>query len=115
MKQILRFSLILFFASCSQRPTDSAVSQGFGDKFDTLNSMTVAELTSNLTGKSKIDCIIRGRTNEVCQSEGCWFTLKNSDGGKSEAEIQMIKEPKIKPVIEAEGVFLVAENESEKK
>ena len=115
MKQILRFSLILFFASCSQRPTDSAVSQGFGDKFDTLNSMTVAELTSNLTGKSKIDCIIRGRTNEVCQSEGCWFTLKNSDGGKSEAEIQMIKEPKIQPVIEAEGVFLVAENESEKK
>ena len=115
MKQILRFSLILFFASCSQRPTDSAVSQGFGDKFDTLNSMTVAELTSNLTGKSKIDCIIRGRTNEVCQSEGCWFTLKNSDGGKSEAEIQMIKEPKIQPVFEAEGVFLVAENESKKK
>ena len=161
MKQILRFSLILFFASCSQRPTESSVSQRYGDKFDTLNSMTVSELTSNLMGKSKMDCTIRGRTNEVCQSEGCWLTLKNSDGeailvrmknhsfkvpkdikerfiyvkgsavfettsvellrdyasdgGKSASEIQMIKEPKIQPVIEAEGVFLVAENESEKK
>ena len=85
MKRILCFSFILFFASCSQRPTDSAVSHGFGDKFDTLNSMTVSELASNLMGKSKIDCIVSGRTNEVCQSEGCWLTLKNSDGGKSEA------------------------------
>ena len=79
MKQFLLFSLILFFTSCSQHPTDSSVSQGFGDKFDTLNSMTVSELTSNLMGKSKIDCTIRGRTNEVCQSEGCWLSLRSEE------------------------------------
>ena len=80
MMRILFFSLILLFASCSQHPTDPNVSQGLGDKFDTVNSMAVSELTSNLKVKSKIDCIVNGRINEVCQSEGYWLTLKNPDG-----------------------------------
>ena len=80
MMRILYFSLILLVASCSQHPTDPNISQTLGDKFDTLNSITVSELTANLKGKSKIDCIVNGRINEVCQSEGCWLTLKNRDG-----------------------------------
>ena len=78
--RILYFSLIPLVASCSQHLTDPNVSQALGDKFDTLNSMTVSELTANLKGKSMIDCIVYGRINEVCQSEGCWLTLKNRDG-----------------------------------
>ena len=80
MLRILYFSLILLIAYCSQHPTDPNVSQALGDKFDTLNSMTFSELTANLKGKSKIDCIVNGRISKVCQSEGCWLTLKNRDG-----------------------------------
>ncbi|MBP6648229.1 MAG: DUF4920 domain-containing protein [Bacteroidia bacterium] len=152
MKKLAFFAVLLsVLFSCSGNGSSSE-GPVFGESFDTTGAISMLALGEQMQGKTSMDCTVKGTIAEVCQSEGCWFTIlnegsepvtvrmkdhsftvpKNSagkaaffhgtaftdttsvetlrdyakDAGKSEAEIDGIKEAKIGMVVEANGVIL---------
>ena len=65
--------------SCSSSNEHSKNS--FGKQFDTTGTTTVNEAISALALGSNLDCKVTGKVKEVCQGEGCWLTLEQTDGG----------------------------------
>ena len=40
----------------------------------------MTDLTAQMVGKTSMSCTVKGTVAEVCQSEGCWFTIANEAG-----------------------------------
>lgn len=74
---LIPVAVILLLTACSEnKPTGNA----FGASFDTTGAVTMTDLTAQMTGKTSMSCTVKGTVAEVCQSEGCWFTITNEAG-----------------------------------
>lgn len=52
----------------------------YGEAFDTSGAISMVDLAAQMSGKSVVDCKVKGTIAEVCQSEGCWFTIRREGG-----------------------------------
>lgn len=78
MKTILVILISLsVFASCKRTPAPPAF---YGQSFDTVQVLTVAELIAKMQGQEKAEAVVGGVITESCQAEGCWLNLKNENG-----------------------------------
>lgn len=94
MKKYILGSLVicLFLFSCNKQEevanetkddvaeTVKAPATKFGVEVDEASAMTLASLTTEMTEKDSLDCVVKGTVESVCQKKGCWMTLKKDDG-----------------------------------
>jgi len=52
----------------------------YGEKFSTKNAISASDLSAIMGDKKELPVVLHGTISEVCQAEGCWMRLKNSDG-----------------------------------
>jgi hypothetical protein len=86
MKKIL--SLVFFTAMVTMlnaQPPDVPAEKGsaFGAVVTADKAVSVEEMVKALQakeGEKKMDVKVQGVVVEVCQAEGCWLRMKNSDG-----------------------------------
>lgn len=68
---------LIVLASCSSGGLKDGGGKQFGSAFDTSTAVSMSALASQMGDKSSMDCTVKGTISEVCQSEGCWFTVQN--------------------------------------
>lgn len=70
----------IFFA-CNNTKSVSDGNKQFGSKFEPKSALTVAELSSKMSGNSgKLNTQIEGKVSSVCQKKGCWMTIDVPNG-----------------------------------
>ncbi|MBX7109181.1 MAG: DUF4920 domain-containing protein [Chitinophagales bacterium] len=78
MKTILAFLISLsIMVSCKR---EVAPPKYYGQTFDTVQIISVAELMKRMEGQQKVEAVVKGEITESCQAEGCWLNLKNDNG-----------------------------------
>lgn len=50
------------------------------EKVDTTKAISVAELTAQFVGKTKMKATFKGEINETCSKMGCWVNIDKGNG-----------------------------------
>ncbi len=64
-------------SSCKKSPAPPAF---YGQAFDTMQVLSVAEMMAKMEGQARVEAVVKGVITESCQAEGCWLNLKNEHG-----------------------------------
>ncbi len=72
---ILALSLAVF-AACKQTPSTG----NFGANITPDGAVSVADFMTQLGDKPEMEGKIIATVNQVCQSEGCWYTVQTPSG-----------------------------------
>lgn len=64
-------------SSCKQAPAPPTF---YGQAFDTMQVLSVAEMVAKMEGRARVEVVVKGVITESCQAEGCWLNLKNENG-----------------------------------
>jgi hypothetical protein len=68
-------------AGCNNDPRLKMQPTGtFGTAFTTDSVLTVEQVVSLLNTGDNFPVKVKGTITQYCKSEGCWITLKNTDG-----------------------------------
>lgn len=71
---------LLLLTSCS---TATISADGFyGESFKQENFLALDDLTQLLSGKDRVNAVVKGKVESVCQKKGCWMNIV-SDNGES--------------------------------
>ncbi|MCD6062550.1 MAG: Branched-chain amino acid aminotransferase [Flavipsychrobacter sp.] len=80
MKKLLLIAAVALFAGVNTTFAQEGWTK-YGQEFKIENVHTMRSLNKEMTGKNELPNIkLEGRISEVCQAEGCWMKLKNSEG-----------------------------------
>lgn len=80
MKYLLNLFALFFIFSCS---TAQMSEDGFfGESFSPEKPIGVEELKTSLVSNDKVDAVVKGKVESVCQKKGCWMNIV-SDSGES--------------------------------
>jgi Domain of unknown function (DUF4920) len=82
----------LLFTACTDKTSKTAAydkmtenrnsASAFGSTFKPKSALTVDQLTQKMSATDKMsDVVVKGQVLEVCQTKGCWMTLKNEATG----------------------------------
>ena len=77
MKKISAFILFVVMTSITAMAQESTL---YGKKFDTKTAIPAEALAQRMGDQKEMPVTVRGTIAEVCQSAGCWITLKNENG-----------------------------------
>ncbi len=78
MKHFLNFCVLLLVVSC----TAAQISEDgfYGDSFNADTHIGLDELTQNLATQEKVEAVVKGKVESVCQKKGCWMNIVNDEG-----------------------------------
>ena len=85
MKHFLLFSgLLAFTIACNSVHDNSnnSVIANFGSKIDEKNIIPIAQLVSEMKGKSEMNVKVEGKIISCCQKKGCWMNIDKEDGSQ---------------------------------
>lgn len=82
MKKLTASIIITFvFFACNNDPRMKLPQTGsYGVSFTETTLLTTEQLAKALDSTNTISVQVSGTVSEYCKGEGCWLTLKNSDG-----------------------------------
>ena len=88
MKQVLIIlGLIVLTLSCNSNKSteetkESTPKEGskFGAEIDEKGSIPIAQLLTDMQGKSEMQAKVEGKVAEVCKKKGCWMNIDRGDG-----------------------------------
>lgn len=52
----------------------------FGEEFDGSSAISVDEMIKKMDTAKKMNCVVKGTIDAVCQKQGCWMRLVKEDG-----------------------------------
>lgn len=77
MKKTALLALSIFvLAACKQTPSTG----NFGETISAEGAKSVADFVAAMGDQEEMNGKITGTVHEVCQSEGCWYTLQLPSG-----------------------------------
>jgi hypothetical protein len=72
---------LLSIIGCNNDPRMKLPQTGaYGKTFTESNIKTVGEVVNNIDSVNNTNIQLRGTISQYCTGEGCWLTLKNTDG-----------------------------------
>ncbi|MCU0443229.1 MAG: DUF4920 domain-containing protein [Bacteroidia bacterium] len=82
MKKLIALVFIsAIVIACNNDPRIKLPQTGsYGVSFTETTSLTTEQLVKALDTTNTISVQVSGTVSEYCKGEGCWLTLKNSDG-----------------------------------
>lgn len=80
MKSRLRSTILIGCLALGYSCNNPASETAFGAPVDEKIALTALEARQQLSTQPEVQTTLRGKVNEVCQAEGCWFNLDQGDG-----------------------------------
>lgn len=78
---LILFLPFLYILSACNSPSGGESPTAFGNKVDTMGYIPVDELMADKASlENGINCKVSGTVSDVCQAEGCWLKLRQSEG-----------------------------------
>jgi hypothetical protein len=88
-KLLLIVTIAIGIVGCNNDPRTKLEQTGtFGIAFDTANAMTVENIEELLSVTDNLGLKASGTVKQYCKGEGCWLTLKNTQGEEVLVEVK---------------------------
>lgn len=77
-----KIAILLFSAVCILAMSANVQAQtAYGKKFEAKNTVKAEDVSKTMGTKTSVDpIVVTGTIAQVCQAEGCWLKMKNSNG-----------------------------------
>ena len=93
--QVFALCVLVLFASCGQKATETSAEKlqaanitlaenqkPFGAAISPKGAITMAQVSSKVTGNEEVKMKVKGEVESVCEVKGCWMRIKQTQADK---------------------------------
>lgn len=85
-KFFMSMCVAVLFAACGQpvvdKNTEAAEAESFGEAITAEGAVSLAEMIAQMGGMDSLAIKVKGTVDAVCQTKGCWMSIKDDQAGE---------------------------------